>query len=280
MLLEPLPLFIDGARAAARSGERFTSLNPATGQKLCEVDRADAADVDAAVAAARRALPGWSALGGGARGRILRRAAEALRRRKDELARLEVLDTGKPISEALAVDIDSGADCLDYFAGLAAGIAGEHVDLGGQAFFYTKREPLGVCVGHRRLELSPADRVLEVGTGAGLRQHHGLQAVGAHAGDGAGPGRGTRRGRAAGGRVQRRSGRRTHRTGAGPASRCRQGLADRRGRHGQPGHGRCRGDVEARDAGAGRQIATARVRRRRPRQRGRRGDAGKFLHPG
>ena len=147
MLLEPLPLFIDGARAAARSGERFTSLNPATGQKLCEVDRADAADVDAAVAAARRALPGWSALGGGARGRILRRAAEALRRRKDELARLEVLDTGKPISEALAVDIDSGADCLDYFAGLAAGIAGEHVDLGGQAFFYTKREPLGVCVG-------------------------------------------------------------------------------------------------------------------------------------
>ena len=147
MLLEPLPLFIDGARAAARSGERFTSLNPATGQKLCEVDRADAADVDVAVAAARRALPGWSALGGGARGRILRRAAEALRRRKDELARLEVLDTGKPISEALAVDIDSGADCLDYFAGLAAGIAGEHVDLGGQAFFYTKREPLGVCVG-------------------------------------------------------------------------------------------------------------------------------------
>ena len=147
MQLEPQPLYIDGARVKAQSGGRFVSLNPAKGEPLCEVDRADESDVDAAVAAARRALPAWSGMGGASRGRILHRAAEILRRRKHELARLEVLDTGKPITEALVVDIDSGADCLDYFAGLAPSVAGEHVDLGGQAFFYTRREPLGVCVG-------------------------------------------------------------------------------------------------------------------------------------
>jgi betaine-aldehyde dehydrogenase len=140
-------LFIDGRPVAASSGEGFTSLNPATGERLCEVDQAGPEDADRAVAAAARAFAGWSRLTGAARGRILRRAAELLRARKAELARLEVLDTGKPISEALAVDIDSGADCLEYFAGLAAGIGGEHVDLGGQAFFYTRREPLGVCAG-------------------------------------------------------------------------------------------------------------------------------------
>ena len=67
---------------------------------------------------------------GAERGRILRRVAALLRERNDELARLEVLDTGKPIQEASAVDIASGADCLEYFAGLAAGLAGEHIDLG------------------------------------------------------------------------------------------------------------------------------------------------------
>jgi betaine-aldehyde dehydrogenase len=140
-------LFIDGQAIAAGSGEGFTSLNPATGAPLCEVDQAGPEDVDRAVAAAARAFAGWSRMTGAARGRILRRAAELLRTRKEDLARLEVLDTGKPISEALAVDVDSGADCLEYFGGLAAGIGGEHVDLGGQAFFYTRREPLGVCAG-------------------------------------------------------------------------------------------------------------------------------------
>jgi betaine-aldehyde dehydrogenase len=140
-------LFIDGQAMAASPGDSFTSLDPARGEPLCEIDQAGPEDVDRAVAAAAKAFAGWSRTTGAAHGRILRRAADLLRARKEELARLEVLDTGKPISEALAVDVDSGADCLDYFAGLAAGIGGEHVDLGGQAFFYTRREPLGVCAG-------------------------------------------------------------------------------------------------------------------------------------
>ena len=147
MQLDQQKLFIDGESVSARSGERFTDYNPATGGPLCEVDLADAGDVDRAVAAAKAAFPAWSGLTGTARGRILRRAADLLRVHRDELARLEVLDTGKPIAEAMVVDIDSGADCLEYFAGMAAGIAGEHVDLGGQAFFYTRREALGVCAG-------------------------------------------------------------------------------------------------------------------------------------
>ncbi len=147
MELEHQTLFIDGQPAGAHSGERFDNLNPATGRLLCTVDLADATDVDRAVGAAKAAFPAWSGLTGTARGRILRQAADLLRARKAELARLEVLDTGKPIAEATVVDIDSAADCLEYFGGLAAGIAGEHVDLGGQAFFYTRREALGVCAG-------------------------------------------------------------------------------------------------------------------------------------
>src|SRR5262245_37009688 len=100
MELEHQTLFIDGGPVGAHSGERFTSFNPATGRPLCTVDLADAADVDRAVAAAKAAFASWSGLSGTARGRILRGAADLLRERKEELARLEVRDTGKPIAEA------------------------------------------------------------------------------------------------------------------------------------------------------------------------------------
>jgi betaine-aldehyde dehydrogenase len=85
-------------------------------------------------------------MSGAQRGRVLNRAVALLRERNDELARLEVLDTGKPLQEALAVDVSSGADAVEYFAGLAASIHGDHYDL-GSSFAYTRREPLGVCAG-------------------------------------------------------------------------------------------------------------------------------------
>ncbi len=81
------------------------------------------------------------------RGRILRRAADILRARNSELAELETRDTGKPIQETSVVDVISGADCFEYYAGLAATLSGEHLDLGPQAFGYTRREPLGVVAG-------------------------------------------------------------------------------------------------------------------------------------
>jgi betaine-aldehyde dehydrogenase len=139
-------LYIDGGYVEARSGESFETLNPATGGAICMVQQAGFEDVQLAVESARRGLRVWSAMSGAERGRVLNRAAALLRERNDELARLEVLDSGKPIQEAVAVDVLSGADCIAYFAGLAAGIHGQHFDLGG-AFAYTRREPLGVCAG-------------------------------------------------------------------------------------------------------------------------------------
>jgi betaine-aldehyde dehydrogenase len=138
-----------GARpqAAVVGGEQFASLNPATGEILGYVTAAGAAQVDAAVQAASAAQAHWGALPGVERARVLRRAADLLRSRNQELAELETRDTGKPIQETRVVDVASGADCMEYFAGLAQSLSGEHIDLGSGAFGYTRREPLGVVAG-------------------------------------------------------------------------------------------------------------------------------------
>lgn len=138
---------IAGTYMAAKLPRTFATINPATGETLAEVEIAGEAEVEAAVAAAKAAQPKWAAMTGTERGRVLRRVADILRSRNDELARLETLDTGKPIQETSVVDVLSGADCLDYFAGLAAGLAGEHIDLGPPAFGYTRREALGIVAG-------------------------------------------------------------------------------------------------------------------------------------
>jgi betaine-aldehyde dehydrogenase len=134
-------------RAAAVGGEQFASLNPATGEILGYVTVAGAAQVDAAVHAASAAQAHWGALPGIERARVLRRAADLLRSRNQELAELETRDTGKPIQETRVVDVASGADCMEYFAALAQSLSGEHIDLGSGAFGYTRREPLGVVAG-------------------------------------------------------------------------------------------------------------------------------------
>lgn len=134
--------YVDAARRAT-----FATRNPATGEVLAEVEIAGAAEVDAAVVAAKRGQAIWAAMTGLERGRVMKRAADILRARNAELARLETLDTGKPIQETSVVDVISGADCLDYFAGLAGGLAGEHIDLGPSAMGYTRREPLGIVAG-------------------------------------------------------------------------------------------------------------------------------------
>jgi betaine-aldehyde dehydrogenase len=122
-------------------------IDPATGEQLALLAVDGPAQVTAAVARARAAQKAWRAMTGAERGRVLQRAARLLRERNDELAELETRNTGKPIQETRAVDVISGAECLEYFAGLAAGLAGEHIDLGLKAFGYTRREPLGVVAG-------------------------------------------------------------------------------------------------------------------------------------
>jgi betaine-aldehyde dehydrogenase len=137
-------LYIDGRRVAASSGETFTIVNPFDGSHLATVQQAAQADVDAAVAAARRGQRHWAAMTGMQRGRILNRAVALLRERNDELAELETRNTGKPISETAAVDIVTGADALEYYAGLAPAIEGTQIPLREDSFVYTRREPLGV----------------------------------------------------------------------------------------------------------------------------------------
>ncbi|ODN69466.1 betaine-aldehyde dehydrogenase [Methylobrevis pamukkalensis] len=143
----PIQNHIGGRFLASRSGETFQTVNPATGEVLATLEIAGEAEVEAAVAAAARGQAVWGAMTGAERGRILKRVAELLRARNDELAVLETRDTGKPIQETSVVDVISGAECLEYFAGIASGLTGEHVDLGPSAFGYTRREPLGIVAG-------------------------------------------------------------------------------------------------------------------------------------
>ncbi|WP_028301770.1 betaine-aldehyde dehydrogenase [Oceanospirillum beijerinckii] len=145
--MQQTSLYIHGRYQDATSGETFETLNPATGEVLAKVQQAALADVDAAVESAKQGFKVWSAMSGMERGRILNKAVALLRERNDELAMLEVLDTGKPLQEANCVDIVTGADVIEYYAGLAASLHGEQQDLGGTNFFYSRREPLGVCAG-------------------------------------------------------------------------------------------------------------------------------------
>jgi len=138
--------YIDGAYVEDAEGALLPVIHPATGQEIALLYAATTATVDRAVAAARRAQPAWARLKPVERGRILRRAADLLRARNAELARLETLDTGKAIQETLVADAPSAADALEYLGGAVAAFNGEFVDLGGP-FAYTRREALGVCAG-------------------------------------------------------------------------------------------------------------------------------------
>ncbi|PJE32713.1 NAD/NADP-dependent betaine aldehyde dehydrogenase [Pseudooceanicola marinus] len=138
--------FIDGAYVDDTAGREISCVYAATGETVATLHAATPAIVEAAIASAERAQKEWAALAPVARGRVLRRVADLLVERNAELSELESIDTGKPIQETLVADATSGAEALEYYAGLAATLTGETVPLGGD-FVYTIREPLGVCLG-------------------------------------------------------------------------------------------------------------------------------------
>lgn len=138
--------YIDGKYQSSETSECFDVVNPGTGEAVYQVEQASQALVDAAVISAQKGFSVWSAMTGLERSRILHKAVAILRERNDELAKVEVIDTGKPWQEASEVDIVTGADSIEFFAGLAPSIEGNQQDLGGD-FYYTRREPLGVCAG-------------------------------------------------------------------------------------------------------------------------------------
>ena len=138
-------LLIDGARVRSTSGRSFKSLNPATEQVIASVAEGNEVDVDRAVAAARRAFEGpWRTMRAAERGHILSRWAELLKLHSDEIAALESLDAGKPISAVLRQDFPAAVDTLTYYAGWADKISGDVVSTRDDALTYTVREPVGV----------------------------------------------------------------------------------------------------------------------------------------
>jgi len=110
--------FIDNRWVASHGSRRLAVVNPYTEQTLAEVTAGDSADVDDAVAAARRALPAWRALSGTERARYLDGFAEVLTRRREELVRLSSTNNGKALAEA-GIDLDDAIDCYRYYAGQA-----------------------------------------------------------------------------------------------------------------------------------------------------------------
>ena len=138
--------FIDGDYIEDMSGDAFDCVYPATGEVIARLHSATPAIIEQAVAAATRAQADWATWRPVARGRVLRKAAEIIMERNRELSELETLDTGKPLQETLVADATSGAEALEFFGGIATTINGETINLGGD-FVYTKRVPLGVCVG-------------------------------------------------------------------------------------------------------------------------------------
>ena len=138
--------YVDGAYTSNGTGETFDVTNPATGQVIYQVEIADELIKRKAIESAKRGFAVWSAMSATERSRILLKAVDLLRERNDELAEVEVLDTGKPWQEASVVDVQSGADSIEFFAGLAPGIEGNQQQVGAD-FYYTRREALGICAG-------------------------------------------------------------------------------------------------------------------------------------
>jgi aldehyde dehydrogenase (NAD+) len=138
-------LLINNEWRPAASGQTMEVINPATEEIVASVPAADAADVDSAVAAARAALAGpWAALSARERGRLVGRLAARLIERADEVARLETLHNGKPISESRNIEIPAAAECFEYYAGWADKVMGETIPVKGNHLTYTLREPIGV----------------------------------------------------------------------------------------------------------------------------------------
>ncbi|MEU4520672.1 aldehyde dehydrogenase family protein [Amycolatopsis sp. NPDC024027] len=140
--VEPGRLFIGGRWTETEA--RFDAVDPATGRTLTSLARGTAADIDAAVAAARQAAPGWAATPARERARVLHRAADLVRSRADEIAALESADVGKPISLCRAVDVETVAEQYEYYSALAQGLDGATRQVPIPAHAYTRREPLGV----------------------------------------------------------------------------------------------------------------------------------------
>jgi phenylacetaldehyde dehydrogenase len=142
-------LLVDGQWLPARDGDTFDTYNPATGQRLASVASGKRADIDLAVAAARRAFAHdapWMRMPPSQRGRLIWLLADLIDEHTEQLAQLETLDQGKPLAVSRTADIPGSAETFRYMAGWATKIEGRTVPIGAPGSFlaYTRREPIGV----------------------------------------------------------------------------------------------------------------------------------------
>ena len=131
---------------AAAEGEGLTIVdtqNPATGEVLAKVKYVSDAQIEAAIKHAQKGQAIWARMSGAERGRILNETARLIRKNRMRIATLESQDTGKPISESPEADVDSAADCFEYFASIAQTLQSEHIPVEG-GFAYTTRDPVGI----------------------------------------------------------------------------------------------------------------------------------------
>ncbi|WP_028621261.1 aldehyde dehydrogenase family protein [Pseudomonas sp. Ant30-3] len=137
-------LFIDGKFVPALEGGEIDVVNPTNGELITRIAAAQAEDVDLAVAAAKRAFPGWAATPGAERGRLLMKLADRIEACRDELAHLESLDTGHPLRDSRILDVPRTAACFRYFGGIADKIEGKVIPVDAGFLNYVQRKPIGV----------------------------------------------------------------------------------------------------------------------------------------
>src|SRR5436190_16975400 len=140
------PLLIGGKWQDSVSNKTFATLNPATGEEICQVAEGDKADIDRAVKAARKAFEEgpWPKMSASERGRLLHKLADLIEKNQEELAALETLDNGKPYRDASAADLPLTIKCYRYYAGWADKNHGKTIPVEGNYFCYTRHEPVGV----------------------------------------------------------------------------------------------------------------------------------------
>jgi aldehyde dehydrogenase (NAD+) len=139
-------LLINNEWVPSESGKTFSTFNPATGEELAQISEADAADVDKAVRVARNAFERgpWRKTNASERGRLLNRLADLVEQNADELATLETLDNGMPLSVARHAAVPLIVGHFRYFAGWADKNHGKTIPINGDYFCYTRHEPVGV----------------------------------------------------------------------------------------------------------------------------------------
>uniref|UniRef100_A0AAR2JSN4 aldehyde dehydrogenase (NAD(+)) n=1 Tax=Pygocentrus nattereri TaxID=42514 RepID=A0AAR2JSN4_PYGNA len=163
-------LFINNEWHDAVSKKTFPTINPATGEVICEVVEGSKEDVDKAVKAAKEAFrlgSPWRRMDASQRGRLLNLLADAIERDAAYLAELETLDNGKPYSVSYCIDVPMVVKCLRYYAGWADKWEGKTIPVDGDYFCYTRHEPIGVCgqiipVGHLIQQASGSSNLKKV----------------------------------------------------------------------------------------------------------------------